>query len=145
MRGFSMMSDDERQQIKQQHSKVYDGYAIGNVPSNMTPLTVYDAAQDKDGITVSSNGDVKTYRNHNINETAAKNFHYDEIDEPYNFKSKGPMDPFREEYDEEYEEIEEDDIDQWKDVENPEVEGVEDIAEEINKTLDMFKRFKKFN
>lgn len=141
MRGFSMMSDDERQQIKQQHSKVYDGYAIGNVPSNMTPLTVYDAAQDKDGITVSSNGDVKTYRNHNINETAAKNFHYDEIDEPYNFKSKGPMDPFREEY----EEIEEDDIDQWKDVENPEVEGVEDIAEEINKTLDMFKRFKKFN
>lgn len=141
MRGFSMMSDDERQQIKQQHSKVYDGYAIGNVPSNMTPLTVYDAAQDKDGITVSSNGDVKTYRNHNINETAAKNFHYDEIDEPYNFKSKGPMDPFREEY----EEIEEDDVDQWKDVENPEVEGVEDIAEEINKTLDMFKRFKKFN
>jgi len=136
-----MMSDDERQQIKQQHSKVYDGYAIGNVPSNMTPLTVYDAAQDKDGITVSSNGDVKTYRNHNINETAAKNFHYDEIDEPYNFKSKGPMDPFREEY----EEIEEDDVDQWKDVENPEVEGVEDIAEEINKTLDMFKRFKKFN
>ena len=32
-----------------------------------------------------------------------------------------------------------------KDVENPEIEGVEDITEEINKSLDMFKRFKKFN
>jgi hypothetical protein len=100
MRGFSKMSDDERQQIKQQHSKVYDGYAIGNVPSNMTPLTVYDAAQDKVGITVTNQGEVKQYTNHNVNETAAKYFHYDEIDEPYSFKSKGPMDPFREEYEE---------------------------------------------
>ena len=135
------MSDDERQQIKQQHSKVYDGYAIGNVPSNMTPLTVYDAAQDKVGITVTNQGEVKQYTNHNVNETAAKNFHYDEIDEPYSFKSKGPMDPFREEY----EEVDEDDVVNWDDVENPDVEGVEDIAEQVNKSLDMFKRFKNFN
>jgi len=93
MRGFSIMSDEERQQIKQQHSKLYDGYAVGNVQSNMTPLTVYDAAQDKGGITVTSNGDVKTYRNHNINEIAAKNLHYDEIDPAYEFDSPGPGDP----------------------------------------------------
>lgn len=135
------MSDNERQQIKQQHSKVYDGYAIGNVPSNMTPLTVYDAAQDKVGITVTNKGEVKQYTNHNVNETAAKNFHYDEIDEPYSFKSKGPMDPFREEY----EEVDEDDVVNWDDVENADVEGVEDIAEQVNKSLDMFKRFKNFN
>ena len=135
------MSDNERQQIKQQHSKVYDGYAIGNVPSNMTPLTVYDAAQDKVGITVTNQGEVKQYTNHNVNETAAKNFHYDEIDEPYSFKSKGPMDPFREEY----EEVDEDDVVNWDDVENADVEGVEDIAEQVNKSLDMFKRFKNFN
>ena len=135
------MSDTERQQIKQQHSKVYDGYAIGNVPSNMTPLTVYDAAQDKVGITVTNKGEVKQYTNHNVNETAAKNFHYDEIDEPYSFKSKGPMDPFREEY----EEVDEDDVVNWDDVENADVEGVEDIAEQVNKSLDMFKRFKNFN
>jgi len=138
------MSDEERQQIKQQHSKVYDGYSIGNVPSNMTPLSVYDAAQDKVGITVTNQGEVRQYTNHNVNETAAKNFHYDEIDEPYQFKSGGPMDPFREE-DEEYEEVDEDDVEKWKDVENPEVEGVEDIAEQVNKSLDMFKRFKNFN
>lgn len=67
MRGFSKMSDNERQQIKQQHSKVYDGYAIGNVPSNMTPLTVYDAAKDHAGITVDNQGNVKDYTNFNIN------------------------------------------------------------------------------
>ena len=136
-----MMSDEERQQIKQQHSKVYDGYAVGNVPTNMSPLTVYDAAQDKVGVTVTNQGVVKQYTNHNVNETAAKNFHYDEIDEPYSFKSKGPMDPFREEY----EEVDEDDVVNWDDVENADVEGVEDITEQVNKSLDMFKRFKNFN
>jgi len=65
------MSDDERQQIKQQHSKVYDGYAIGNVPSNMTPLTVYDAAQDKVGITVTNQGEVKQYTNHSLDVLAS--------------------------------------------------------------------------
>ena len=144
MRGYSTMTDKERESIIKQHNQVYDGYAVGNVPSNMTPLTVYDAARDKGGITVTNLGDVRQYTNHNVNETAAKNFHYDEIDEPYNLKSGGPMDPFREEYDE-FEEIDEDDVDKWKDVENPEIEGVEDITEEINKSLDMFKRFKKFN
>lgn len=42
MRGYSKMSDEERQSIIKQHSTVYDGYATGNVQSNMTPLTVYD-------------------------------------------------------------------------------------------------------
>ena len=164
MRGFSMMSDEERQQIKQQHSKLYDGYAVGNVPSNMTPLTVYDAAQDKEGVTVTANGEVKTYRNHNINEIAAKNLHYDEIDaaydfdspgpqqsmvqpnlgtKPYEFDSRGPVDSYggglydttatNFEYDPE--------------IEDEEVEDgeVEDIKESVSKSLDMFKRFQKYN
>ena len=92
MRGFSMMSDEERQQIRQQHSQVYDGYSVGNVPTNMTPLTVYDAAQDKLGVTVTANGEVKEYMNHKINEIAAKNLHYDEIDPAYEFDSNGPGD-----------------------------------------------------
>ena len=75
MRGYSIMSDDERQAIIKQHQTVYDGYATGNVQTNMTPLTVYDAAGDKTGITVDMNGNVKSYTNHNINEitAAAKN------------------------------------------------------------------------
>ncbi len=159
-----MMSDEERQQIKQQHSKVYDGYAVGNVPSNMTPLTVYDAAQDKGGVTVNAFGDVGTYKNHKINEIAAKNLHYDEIDaaydfdspgpqqsmvqvnpgtKPYEFDSHGPVDSYGGGmYDTattnfEYEpEIEDDEVEEGQ---------IDDIKESVTKSLDMFKRFQKYN
>ena len=159
-----MMSDEERQQIKQQHSKVYDGYAVGNVPTNMTPLTVYDAAQDKQGVTVTANGEVKTYRNHNINEIAAKNLHYDEIDAAYDFDSPGPQQSMVQpnpgtkpyEFDSRgpvdsyggglynttatnfgYEpEIDEDEV---------EDENIEDVVDSVTKSLDMFKRFEKYN
>ena len=161
MRGFSKMSDNERQQIKQQHSKVYDGYATGNVPSNMTPLTVYDAAGDKEGITVDNLGNVKTYRNHNVNEITAKPGNYDAIDQayefesdgpqqsmtqmgmgkaPYDFVSKGPSDVYEDE--ELYGDIEFDDL---LNKEN-ELDGEEDqIEESVNKSLDMFRRFNKYN
>jgi hypothetical protein len=156
MRGYSKMSDEERQQIAKLHSTPYDGYAIGNVKSNMTPLTVYDPAQDKMGITVNSNGDVKTYRNHNINEIAAKNLHYDEIDDPYEFKSGGPVDTFREEFE---------DMDDDSDLvpsfdsdgnfigmvknndmglQSRSMDDNDEINESVRKTLDMFKRFKKY-
>ena len=161
MRGFSKMSDNERQQIKQQHSKVYDGYATGNVPSNMTPLTVYDAAGDKEGITVDNLGNVKTYRNHNVNEITAKPGNYDSIDHayefesdgpqqsmtqmgmgkaPYDFVSKGPSDVYEDE--ELYGDVEFDDL---LDKER-ELDGEEDqIEESVNKSLDMFRRFNKYN
>jgi len=168
-----MMSDEERQQIKQQHSKLYDGYAVGNVPSNMTPLTVYDAAQDKEGVTVTANGEVKTYRNHNINEIAAKNLHYDEIDpaydfdshgpqqnmvqsiegeKPYEFDSHGPADPFGGQPDSEstsYEQPKDeynfvDLLDMESYLDNKETK-VNEIKESVNKTLEMFKKFKKYN
>ena len=159
-----MMSDEERQQIKQQHSKVYDGYAVGNVPTNMSPLTVYDAAQDKVGVTVTNQGVVKQYTNHNVNEIAAKNLHYDEIDaaydfdspgpqqsmvqpnlgtKPYEFDSQGPIDSYGGAlYDNtttnfEYEpEIDGEDI---------EDENIEDVKNSVTKSLDMFKRFQKYN
>jgi hypothetical protein len=173
MRGYSIMSDEERQQILKQHAQVYDGYAIGNVQSNMTPLTVYDAARDKQGITVDSNGNVKEYKNHNINEIAAKNLHYDEIDPAYefdspgpgdpnlgynvynqtkpayDFDSQGPADPFYgggyqtgDEETDKGKEFEFDTIDFEEYISN---ENEENITESLNKTLDMFKRFKKFN
>jgi len=69
MRGFSIISNEERQSILSQHQTVYDGYAVGNVQGNMYPLTVGDYAQDKGGITVNSKGEVMNYKNHNINES----------------------------------------------------------------------------
>jgi hypothetical protein len=170
MRGYSTMSDEERQQIIKQHAQVYDGYAIGNVPSNMTPLTVYDAARDKEGVTVNSFGDVKHYTNHKINEIAAKNLHYDEIDPAYefdsggpgdpnlgynvynqtkpayNFNSKGPVDVFEDDF--VYNPKDPgcvDDEDEEENVEDLEDLGDDELNENVHKTLDMFKRFKKYN
>jgi hypothetical protein len=165
MRGYSIMSDEERQSILKQHSTVYDGYATGNVTSNMTPLTVYDAAGDKGGVTVDNSGNVKTYRNHNVNENVneitAKPGNYDEIDAayefdsdgpqqsmtqmgmgkaPYEFASKGPSDVYEDE--ELYGDVEFNDL--LDDEE--ELDGEEDqIEESVNKSLDMFRRFNKYN
>ena len=164
MRGYSTMSDEDRQKILKQHATVYDGYATGNVQSNMTPLTVYDAARDKEGVTVDNNGNVKTYRNHNINEITAKPLNYDEIEpayefdsegpqqsmtqmgmgkRPYEFVSKGPSDVYEDEleggvYDDiNFDELVNDDeeLQQHRD----------QIEENVNKSLDMFKRFQKYN
>ena len=147
MRGYSIMSNDERQEILKKHSELYNGYAVGNIPSNMTPLRVYDAAGDKEGITVNSRGEVGSYRNHNINEITAKNLHYDEIDDPYEFDSQGPGDPNLG-YDVYNQTLPAYDFDSKGPVDVYEDEcdeSSEDVNESVKKTLNMFKRFKKYN
>ena len=160
MRGYSIMSDQERQDILKKHQELYNGYAVGNVPSNMTPLTVYDPAGDKQGITVTNKGNVKQYTNNKINEITAKNLHYDEIDpafefdsqgpelgmsiqnpgkKAYNFDSKGPSDVYEGEDEEGFVPLDSIDL---EDMDQEEEEG---IKESVNKTLDMFKRFNKYN
>jgi hypothetical protein len=158
------MSDEDRQSILKQHATVYDGYAVGNVPTNMTPLTVYDAAGDKEGVTVDNKGNVKSYTNNNINEITAKPLNYDEIDpayefesdgpqqsmtqmgvgkKPYDFVSKGPSDV----YEDELEGGVYDDID-FNELlsDDEELQQKRDqIEEKINESLDMFKRFQKYN
>jgi hypothetical protein len=157
------MSDEDRQSILKQHATVYDGYAVGNVQSNMTPLTVYDAARDKEGITVNGKGDVKTYTNHNINEITAKPGNYDEIDpayefesdgpqqsmtqmgmgkRPYDFESQGPSDVYEDEVEEMYQDMNFDDLLQTD--EDLQMQR-DQIEENVNKSLDMFKRFKNYN
>jgi hypothetical protein len=167
MRGYSTMTDKERQSILKQHSTVYDGYATGNVPSNMTPLTVYDATKDKGGITVDNKGNVKQYTNNRINEIAAKPGNYDEIEpayefesdgpqqsmtqmgmgkRPYEFVSDGPTDVYEDEDEIEEEDMYEDPNFQELLDKDEEIQSKrDDIAENVFKSLDMFKRFKKFN
>ncbi len=164
MRGYSIMSDDERQSILKQHQTVYDGYATGNVPSNMTPLTVYDPAGDKEGVTVDNKGNVKTYTNHSINEIAAKPGNYDEIEpayefesegpqqsmtqmgmgkRPYDFVSQGPSDVYEDELEGGvYDNI---DFDELLSDDEELQQKRDQIEEKINESLDMFKRFQKYN
>lgn len=92
MRGYSIMSDDERNSILSQHKSFYDGYATGNVPSNETPLTVYDSANDKAGINVTATGEVRAYTN-NISEQMvidAPDMDVSDVDPAYDFISQGP-------------------------------------------------------
>jgi len=68
------ISDEEKNSILQNHSAFYNGYATGNVPSNLQPLRVDNSIKDFDGVTVDNQGNVKTYTNHNVNETEVKKY-----------------------------------------------------------------------
>ena len=138
MRNYSKMSDQERTDILKKHSEVYDGYAVGNVSSNMNPLTVYDADGDKNGITINNEGNITEYKNHNVNELSTDPLNYDEIDPAYDFDSQGPTDVYENEP--EYNDVNLYDL-ECGGVENNKSE----VKETVNTSLDMFRRFKKFN
>jgi hypothetical protein len=94
MRGYSMISDEERASILNTHRSFYDGYATGNVPSNQTPLTVEDLAQDKKGLQVTNTGEVKEYDN-NLHEQSvidAPDMDVSDVEPAYDFVSDGPED-----------------------------------------------------
>lgn len=66
---FFKMTKEERSNILDQHKSLYNGYVTRyNQESNQYPLYVQDLANDKNGITVTNKGNVKTYTNMNINE-----------------------------------------------------------------------------
>jgi len=98
MRGYSIISDEEKAQILNTHRSFYDGYATGNVPSNQTPLTVEDLAQNKKGLQVTNTGEVIEYSNHiheNVEEQVvidAPDMDVSDVEPAYDFVSDGPED-----------------------------------------------------
>jgi hypothetical protein len=95
MRGYSIISDEERAQILNTHRSFYDGYATGNVPSNQTPLTVEDLAQDKKGLQVNAHGEVIEYNNHihesvEVKEYSALDMDVSAVKPAFGFISGGP-------------------------------------------------------
>lgn len=148
MRNIIGISSKEKEDILKQHNTVYDGYAVGNVNTNMYPLTVRNDAKDSQGVTVTNTGEVKPYTNHNINEIAAKPLNYDEIDPAYEFDSEGPGDEnlgynVYSDTEQPYDFDSEGPSDVYN--ENNCEECDDNLKEHVNKTLDMFKRIKKFN
>jgi hypothetical protein len=58
------VNNEERNNILDQHKKLYDGYAVRqNEPTKEQSLYVQDFANDKAGITVNSKGEVSPYSN----------------------------------------------------------------------------------
>ena len=56
---FFKMTNEEKNNILNQHKTIYDGFATQYAQNNQQPLYVQDFANDKGGITVSNKGDVK--------------------------------------------------------------------------------------
>jgi hypothetical protein len=100
MRGYSTMSDEEKNSILQQHSAFYNGYATGNIPSGPQPLLQDEGPTDSQGITVNNRGEVGQYRNHLVNESvvneeevkeyAADDMDVSDVEAAYDFESGGP-------------------------------------------------------
>lgn len=153
MKGFIGLTAKEKEDILKLHSKPYDGYSVGNVNTNLYPISVYDDARDKGGITLDNQNNPSVYKNHKINEITAKPLNYDEIEpaydfdsdgpqqsmtqmgmgkRPYEFKSKGPVDVY-----------EMPDFDELVNDDEVLQADRDEIEENISKTIDMFKRVNK--
>jgi hypothetical protein len=175
------MNQAEKNDILDQHKKVYDGFVTTyGQQINQQPLYVQDYANDKQGVTVSNKGVVKSYTNMNINEadamTGAKylpNVSFGAYGGPgADFESEyvgfggqdmigdsktdmkhGTTDDNKDEnlYDLEIGDLLDNpnefevDIDvNDLNIEDMGTEESEYLQEQINKTIDMFKRFKNF-
>jgi hypothetical protein len=138
---FLNITKQEKENILDKHKTVYDGFVTEYGQSiNNQPLYVQDFANDKEGITVSNKGVVKNYTNMNINES---NIPIDNIDSEIEYDIEGDnnnedwvkdlmsLDNEREEEINLYDEVYEEDKDELKN--------------KIEESIDMFKRFKKYN
>lgn len=163
---FFKMNKAERNEILDQHRKVYDGFVTTyGQQINQQPLYVQDYANDKGGVTVNNKGEVKTYTNMRINEMRHDGMDtglFSEEQDDYSFVT-----PTQEGFDgldtigdrpedlefgtmpdpsDWYIEMgEEEDIYEYEDfTDEVDEDMVEPIQEQISKTLDMFKRFKNY-
>jgi hypothetical protein len=69
---FFKMTNEERNNILDQHKEIYDGYVTSYAqPEKNQPLYTQDYANDKEGVTVNNKGDVSSYKTMKINEMHA--------------------------------------------------------------------------
>lgn len=165
---FFKMTNDEKNSILDQHKTIYDGFATQYSQPKEQPLYVQDFANDKGGLTVNNKGDIKNYTNININEVYAdsgfvpeETFEYVSLGEIQDKIGDGPEDLNYGTFEDDETEllvspdgefelfIDDEDIDpEFNDVSNLEIDNeydnVENLQEQINKSLDMFRRFKKY-
>jgi hypothetical protein len=158
------VTNEERENILNQHREVYDGYVTQYAKTNEQPLYVQDLANDKGGITLSNKGNVTTYKNVGINEMKHDGkdtgLFSDEANEDVYSGSHG-FEP-EETFESEEELVDEMMLDTIGDgpldfehgtVDNGELDDEEDtieidfdetLMEQIERTKDMFKRFGRY-
>lgn len=164
---FFKMNQAEKNDILDQHRQVYDGYVTTyGQQVNQQPLYVQDFANDKVGLVVNNKGVVKPYSNMKINEMRHDGMDtglFSEEESDYSYVTPthedfdgldmigdgpedlefGTMDDPSDWYLEmgEEEEYFENEVDFSEEVHDG---MIEPLQEQVNKTLDMFKRFKNY-
>lgn len=153
---FISITNEEKENILSKHKTLYDGYAVRNETSNTQPLYVQDFANDKQGVTVNSNGEVSSY-NPKIYMRESKEICpecglYEDVCECgyKEVKGIGGSDDF--DYVEE-EEMTGAECDECGDMYEEELSSdylddetmEEEFKGKLKESLDMFKRFKKYN
>lgn len=156
---FFKMTNEEKNNILDQHKSLYDGYVTGYGQSNEQPLYTQDFANDKAGITVNNRGEVGEYRNMRINEMRFDGKSTGLFDEDAQSGSKyTPSETFESDSLSVEEQLDmigdgEDDLEHGTFDDNEEIEIFYDevdeelqepLKEQLDKTLDMFKRFKSY-
>ncbi len=191
---FFKMTQSEKNNILDQHKTIYDGFVTQYGQQKEQPLYVQDYANDKNGITVSNKGDVKSYTNMKINEDVFSGAKFEpeetfeeeeymvsvgeqldmvgdgsddldhgtfEDDETEMLVSPdGDMEIFVDDDDDDMDTMRGrffDDEDMESEWDEPKFKGIdlsksddidmdeiEPLQEQLNKTLDMFKRFKNY-
>jgi len=144
---FFNLTREENENILDKHKNVYDGYVTQYVKPNEQPLYVQDFANDKNGITVNNRGEVSSYKNVGINEdimSGAKfepevNIESEEVEEQIDMIGDGDDDLEHGTFDDS-----DWDITLLDGLEEDEEEIKSSIKESVNKSLDMFRRFKKY-
>jgi len=159
---FFKMTNEEKNSILDQHKHVYDGYVTNYAKPNEQPLYVQDFANDKGGITINNKGEVTTYKNMGINESVLES----EEEESYMVSVGEQLDMIGDgdddlehgtfddddsdimlispEHDEEEPEFEDMDMEDILGLSNDDEEDevISSLQEQVNKSLDMFRRFK---
>ena len=147
---FLAITKEEKENILDKHKTVYDGYATNNQQSNMTPLYTQDFANDKDGLQIDHLGNVSKYNN-KMYMKESKNVCdecglYEEVCECGHGQVKGIGGSDEFDYVEEEECTECGGMEEEMNSEYLEDDSVEDdFKEKLQESLDMFKRFKKYN
>ena len=148
---FFKMTNEERKNILDQHKDLYDGYVTRYNQSNEQPLYVQDFANDKAGITVNNKGEVGEYRNMRINEDAQagslESFGQEpnmdettEVEERLDMIGDGEDDLEHGTFEDDVK-FAEFDFDMLEDLDEEESSS---LTESVNKSLDMFRRFKNY-
>jgi hypothetical protein len=173
---FLNVTKEEKENILDKHKTLYNGYAVRyGQPASEQPLYTQDFANDKEGVTINSKGEVSKYSNKIYMKESKSVCNecglYEEVCECGSEQVKGIGDKFdyteqgagdeylrvgEQEEGDEYLMIGEEDDDEEEEAgfvgksdlnlgEEEDEEEEYKIIEKVNESLDMFRRFKKYN